>query len=60
VVEGATEAGRWDEARVRSALAALLAEGLSRSEAARRVARQSGWAKGDVYAAWPGSGEFAS
>jgi len=60
VVEGATQAVRWDEARVRSALATLLGQGLSRSEAARRVARQSGWAKGDVYAAWADSGEFAS
>jgi 16S rRNA (cytidine1402-2'-O)-methyltransferase len=53
VVEGAPEPGPWDEAQVRSALAALLAEGMSRSEAARRVAKQSGWTKSDVYASWP-------
>jgi 16S rRNA (cytidine1402-2'-O)-methyltransferase len=53
VVEGAPEPGPWDENQVRSALAALLAEGVSRSEAARRVAKQSGWAKSDVYASWP-------
>jgi 16S rRNA (cytidine1402-2'-O)-methyltransferase len=55
VVEGAPEPGPWDEDQVRSALAALLAEGVSRSEAARRVAKQSGWAKSDVYASWPRS-----
>jgi 16S rRNA (cytidine1402-2'-O)-methyltransferase len=53
VVEGASGPGPWEESQVRSALAALLAEGISRSEAARRVARQSGWAKSDVYASWP-------
>ncbi len=50
VVEGAPEPTLWDEGQVRSALAGLLAQGLSRSEAARRVAKQSGWAKSDVYA----------
>ena len=60
VVEGAAEPLIWDEGRVRSALADLQAEGLSRSDAARRVARQSGWAKADVYAAWPAPDEFAS
>lgn len=53
VVEGAAETGAWDERRVRGALSALQAEGLGRSEAARRVARQAGWAKSDVYAVWP-------
>lgn len=50
VVAGAPEPGPWDEESVRSALAACLAEGFSRSQAARRVARQSGWSKSDVYA----------
>ena len=50
LVEGAPEPGPWDETRVRSALSALMAEGISHSEAARRVAQQSGWAKSDVYA----------
>ncbi len=53
IVEGAPEPRRWNEGQVRSALVALRAEGISRSEAARRVARQSGWAKSDVYASWP-------
>jgi 16S rRNA (cytidine1402-2'-O)-methyltransferase len=53
VVEGAPQPAAWDETQVRSALSALMAEGVSRSEAARRVARQSGWAKSDVYACWP-------
>jgi len=53
VVEGASEAGTWDEIRVREALFTLQAEGIGRSEAARRVARQSGWPKSDVYALWP-------
>jgi 16S rRNA (cytidine1402-2'-O)-methyltransferase len=53
VVEGAPEPGPWDEDRVRSALDTLLGQGVSRSEAARRVARQSGWSKSDVYASWP-------
>jgi 16S rRNA (cytidine1402-2'-O)-methyltransferase len=53
VVEGAPEPGPWDDSRVRAALSTLQAEGVSRSEAARRVARQSGWTKSDVYAIWP-------
>jgi 16S rRNA (cytidine1402-2'-O)-methyltransferase len=44
---------RWDEAQVREALAAQLASGVSRSEAARQVARLSGWSKSAVYALWP-------
>jgi 16S rRNA (cytidine1402-2'-O)-methyltransferase len=50
LIEGAPEPGPWDETRVCSALSALMAEGISHSEAARRVAQQSGWAKSDVYA----------
>jgi len=53
VVEGAPQPGHWDESSVRSALSALKAEGMGRSEAARRVAQQSGWAKSDVYPLWP-------
>jgi 16S rRNA (cytidine1402-2'-O)-methyltransferase len=53
IVEGAPEPGPWDKSQVHAALTALQAEGISRSEAARRVARQSGWAKSDVYAIWP-------
>jgi 16S rRNA (cytidine1402-2'-O)-methyltransferase len=53
VVAGVPEPSPWDEARVSSALSVLMAEGISRSEAARRVAQQSGWAKSDVYVLWP-------
>lgn len=51
VVEGAPqESARWDEQRVRTALQALLAQGVSPSQAARDVAAQSGWRRRDVYA----------
>lgn len=53
IVEGASAAVSWDESKVREALFTLQAEGVGRSEAARRVARQAGWAKSDVYALWP-------
>jgi len=42
-------AGRWPEEVVRAALAEELAEGLSRSEAARKVAAASGWERRQVY-----------
>lgn len=51
VIGGAPPAQeRWDEDQVRAALDELLGEGLSRSAAARRIAKMSGWARGDVYA----------
>ncbi len=53
VVEGAAKPAPWDEDRVRSQLPVLQAEGIRRSEAARRVARRSGWAKSEVYERWP-------
>jgi 16S rRNA (cytidine1402-2'-O)-methyltransferase len=53
VIEAAPGHGPWDESKVREALSTLQAEGVGRSEAARRVARQSGWSKSDVYAIWP-------
>ena len=53
VIAGAPPPLRWDDAQVREALAAQLASGVSRSEAARQVARQSGWSKSAVYALWP-------
>jgi 16S rRNA (cytidine1402-2'-O)-methyltransferase len=53
VVEGAPEAQSWDADRVRLALADLKANGISRSEAARRIARESGWTKSEVYTRWP-------
>jgi len=46
---------RWDEDQVRAALDELLGEGLSRSTAARRIAKISGWARRDVYALGLGS-----
>ena len=50
VVAGAAEAHRWDEARVRAALAAEIERGASPSEAARQVTEVSGWNKRAVYA----------
>lgn len=51
VVAGTSESSAvWSEARVREALADRMAEGLSRSQAARDVAAMSGWRRRDVYA----------
>jgi len=51
VIGGAPEASdRWDEGHVRATLEELLAQGLSRPVAARRVAEVSGWARAEVYA----------
>ncbi len=50
VVAGAPEADRWDEDRVRAALAAEIERGAAPSEAARRVAEISSWSKRAVYA----------
>jgi 16S rRNA (cytidine1402-2'-O)-methyltransferase len=41
---------RWDEDRVRAALDELLAQGLPRPVAARRIAEASGWSRAEVYA----------
>ena len=49
VVGGATGETAWNEARVRSAIAKRLSEGLSRAEAARRVSSISGWERRRVY-----------
>ncbi|MGD2146443.1 MAG: 16S rRNA (cytidine(1402)-2'-O)-methyltransferase [Anaerolineae bacterium] len=50
VIGGATEVQqRWAPEQVRAALDDLLAEGVRRPEAARRVAELSGWDRGDVY-----------
>lgn len=50
VIAGATgESMRWDVDRVRAALEKRMAEGLSRSQAAREVAGRSGWRRRDVY-----------
>lgn len=44
------ESVEWDVERVRAALAARLVAGEPLSAAAKAVARESGWRKGDVYA----------
>lgn len=44
------ESVAWDVERVRAALAARLVAGEPLSAAAKAVARESGWRKGDVYA----------
>jgi 16S rRNA (cytidine1402-2'-O)-methyltransferase len=50
VVAGATdEQQRWDEGQVRAALADLLAQGVRRPDAAKRIAELSGWDRGAVY-----------
>jgi 16S rRNA (cytidine1402-2'-O)-methyltransferase len=52
VIEGAPDdAGDqpWDEAAVREAFRAQMAAGDSRSQAARAIARESGWKRRDVY-----------
>ncbi len=51
VIGGAPETAQtWDEARVRAAFSERLNAGDSRSQAAKAVAAQSGWRKGDIYA----------
>ncbi|OQY21318.1 MAG: 16S rRNA (cytidine(1402)-2'-O)-methyltransferase [Anaerolineaceae bacterium 4572_32.2] len=51
VIGGAPEGERehWDERQVRAALDDLLAQGVRRSVAARRVAAISGWGRREVY-----------
>ena len=50
VIGGATaEEQRWDEEQVREALDDLLAQGLRRPDAAKRVAELSGWDRSAVY-----------
>lgn len=50
VISGAPEVSdHWDEGHVRATLEELLAQGLSRPAAARRVAEVSGWARAEVY-----------
>jgi 16S rRNA (cytidine1402-2'-O)-methyltransferase len=51
VIAGALSAAeKWDQGAVISALKEHLAEGLTRSQAARKVAQTSGWSRRDVYA----------
>ena len=50
VIAGETEEReRWDAARVREALDELLAQGVPRPAAARRIATASGWSRAEVY-----------
>ncbi len=53
VVEGAPVAQKWPEDEVVAALSVLEQAGEKRSNAARQVARRSGWSKSEVYALWP-------
>ncbi|MBI3733643.1 MAG: 16S rRNA (cytidine(1402)-2'-O)-methyltransferase [Chloroflexi bacterium] len=48
----AQAAALWTEDAVRAALEQQASRGASAQEAARHVARQSGWARRDVYALW--------
>lgn len=49
VIHGAEEEGVWDADRVREAFQQKLADGESRSKAAKAIAAQSGWKKSDIY-----------
>nr|HID12858.1 16S rRNA (cytidine(1402)-2'-O)-methyltransferase [Anaerolineae bacterium] len=50
VIGGAPEEReRWDEERVQAALDELLAQGVPRPAAARRIAAASGWSRAEVY-----------
>jgi 16S rRNA (cytidine1402-2'-O)-methyltransferase len=50
VISGSTgQAARWSEEQVRSELKSLLADGMGRKEAARRIAEVSGWRRREVY-----------
>ena len=51
VIDGAKEAfEKWDQQTVLTALEEQMAQGLSRSQAAREIARESGWSRREVYA----------
>jgi len=49
VIAGAGSVVEWDERAVRQAVAARIAQGLRRSEAAREVAAEAGWPRSTVY-----------
>lgn len=50
VIGGATEEReRWDEDQVRTAFDELLAQGMRRPDAARRIASLSGWSREEIY-----------
>jgi 16S rRNA (cytidine1402-2'-O)-methyltransferase len=49
LIAGQTESSVWDEEQVRASLQKRIAQGESRSAAAKAIAAESGWRKGDVY-----------
>jgi 16S rRNA (cytidine1402-2'-O)-methyltransferase len=49
VIAGSPQGERWQEPRVRELLHELIDKGCKPSEAARRVASQSGWTRKQVY-----------
>jgi len=50
VIGGASkEQDRWDEGQVQAALGELLAQGVPRPAAARRIAAASGWSRAEIY-----------
>jgi 16S rRNA (cytidine1402-2'-O)-methyltransferase len=49
LVEGRTEATRWSEEEVRSAVEAGLARGERLKSLSTEIARQAGWTSADVY-----------
>jgi 16S rRNA (cytidine1402-2'-O)-methyltransferase len=48
VVEGAVYT-RWDEEKLRLAVTELLADGVSRKQAARELSEISGWTRNQIY-----------
>jgi 16S rRNA (cytidine1402-2'-O)-methyltransferase len=49
IIAGAPDPDRWSQEKVREALESHLSRGKSPSQASRQVARQSGWARQEVY-----------
>ena len=57
IVPPAGEQPRWSDAEIADALADAAAQGASRSQAARFVARESGRPRREIYALWPFNSE---
>ncbi len=49
VLGGAPAPGKWTESEVMEAMRARIDSGLNRSSAARQIAAESGWSRGEVY-----------
>jgi len=50
VIGGASgQESTWDQVRVRATLVELLAQGISRKQAAQQVAAESGWSRREIY-----------